>query len=65
MIDTIKSEIEELQKVQKSKLEYLQNVRNILAQTEAEIHQLNGAIAMGEKLLAAQSASVENAPKIK
>lgn len=51
MLEQIKDEIERLKKVQKEKLEYLQQLRNTTAQTEADIHQISGALAICEKLM--------------
>ena len=51
MLENIKSEIDRLKAAQKEKMDYLQQLRNTVAQTEADIHQIIGAIAICEKLM--------------
>ena len=51
MLENIKSELETLKAAHKEKMDFLTQLRNTMMQTEAEIHQLNGAVAMCEKLL--------------
>ena len=63
MLENIKGEIEALKAAQKEKLDFLNQLRNTAAQTEAELHQLSGAIAMCEKLLA--PAATDDARKTK
>jgi prefoldin subunit 5 len=51
MLENIKSELDTLKKAHQEKMDFLTQLRNTLMQTEAEIHQLNGAMAMCEKLM--------------
>ena len=63
--NTINVEIDALKKEHSKKMDLLQQLRNSIAQTEAEIHHLSGAVAMCEKLLNMTSDKVDNARKIK
>lgn len=55
MVDNIVSEVERLKKVKKEKLELLQKLKTSAVKLEIEIHSINGAIALGEKLIIAQN----------
>ena len=51
MQNTIRKEIDSYKQTLAEKIAYLQQIRTALAQTEAEINMLNGAIQACEKLL--------------
>ena len=66
MLENIKSELETLRAAHKEKMDFLTQLRNTIMQTEAEIHQLNGAIAMCEKfMVSAATEKTNDARKIK
>jgi prefoldin subunit 5 len=65
MLENIKGEIETLKKAHQEKMDFLTQLRNTMMQTEAEIHQISGALAMCEKLLAVAATEKNDDRKIK
>lgn len=51
MIDIIRKELDDYRKAAAEKINFLQQLRNSVIKTEAEINMLNGAIQACEKLL--------------
>lgn len=51
MIDIIRKELDDYRKAAGEKINFLQQLRNSVIKTEAEINMLNGAIQACEKLL--------------
>lgn len=54
MLDIV-SEVERLKTVKQEKLDLLNKLKSSAVKLEIEIHSINGAIALGEKMIMAQN----------